>query len=121
MGRRRPELRAQRSWAGTSRVSSPMPASPELCSLCMMTATDEAPGGQPRREVLLPGGTSNRGLVVRVGDTVHRPQTEASAAVHDLLLHLESVGFEGAPRYLGQDEQGREILSYIDGEAAIAP
>jgi len=85
-----------------------------------MTGAD-APGGQPRREVLLPGGTSNRGLVVRIGDAVHRPQTEGSAAVHDLLLHLETVGFEGAPRYLGQDEQGREILSYIDGEAAIAP
>jgi Phosphotransferase enzyme family len=60
-------------------------------------------------------------LVVRVGDTVHRPQTEGSAAVHDLLLHLETEGFEGAPRYLGQDEQGREILSYLEGEAAIAP
>jgi len=37
--------------------------------------------------------------------------------VHALLLHLEQCGFEGAPRYLGVDEQGREILSYIDGFA----
>ena len=69
----------------------------------------------------MPGGTANRGLVVRVGATVHRPQTEGSAAVHELLLHLEDVGFEGAPRYLGEDDQGREVLSYIEGEAPIVP
>lgn len=72
-------------------------------------------------EIPLPGGTSNRGLVVRVGDTVHRPQSKASPAVHALLLHLEQVGFDGAPRYLGQDEQGREVLSYLPGEAATEP
>ena len=69
----------------------------------------------------LPGGTANRGLVVRVGATVRRPQHEGSAAIHHLLLHLENVGFDGAPRYLGEDDQGREVLSYIDGEAAIEP
>ena len=37
-------------------------------------------------------------------------------AVHALLRHLERVGFEGAPRLLGVDEQGREILTYISGE-----
>jgi len=36
--------------------------------------------------------------------------------VHALLRHLERVGFEGAPRLLGVDEQGREILTYISGE-----
>lgn len=69
----------------------------------------------------LPGGTSNRGLVVRIDDTVRRPQTSRSPAVHALLHRLERVGFEGAPRYLGDDEDGREILSYVDGEAATAP
>ena len=66
----------------------------------------------------LAGGVSNSGLVVRVGDTVHRPQTARSPAVHALLQHLERVGFDGAPRYLGEDDQGREVLSYVEGRAA---
>jgi hypothetical protein len=45
----------------------------------------------------------------------------SSPAVHALLGHLERVGFDGAPRVLGVDERGREVLSYIEGEAAIAP
>jgi hypothetical protein len=67
------------------------------------------------------GGTANRGRVVRVGATVRRPLRPTSAATHALLRHLESVGFDGAPRLLGIDEQGREVLSYIEGEAVIAP
>jgi len=58
----------------------------------------------------LPGGYVN--AVVRIGDTVRR--TRAPAFVHDLLRFLE--GWPGAPRYLGDDEQGREILSYLDGQ-----
>jgi Ser/Thr protein kinase RdoA (MazF antagonist) len=38
-----------------------------------------------------------------------------------LLTHLERVGFVGAPRFLGRDEEGRETLSFIEGEAAIEP
>lgn len=53
---------------------------------------------------------------VRVGNTVRRPTGPWSPAVHALLIHLESVGFEGAPRFLGLDEQGREILEFISGE-----
>lgn len=79
------------------------------------------PGTWPDEGVQLEGGTCNRGLVVRVGDTVRRPQTASSPAVHALLRHLEHVGFDGAPRYLGQDEFGREVLSYVEGDAAIAP
>jgi hypothetical protein len=72
-------------------------------------------------EVLLPGGTTNAGLVSRVGDTVRRPLRATSPATRALLLHLERVGFDGAPRYLGVDERGREVLSYIPGDAAIFP
>jgi hypothetical protein len=36
--------------------------------------------------------------------------------VHALLRHLAGAGFDGAPRFLGIDGQGREMLSYIDGE-----
>lgn len=54
--------------------------------------------------------------VVRVGGTVGRPLHERSPYLQAVLLHLEAVGFDGAPRFLGIDEQGREILTYIDGE-----
>jgi thiamine kinase-like enzyme len=59
--------------------------------------------------------------VVRVGDTVRRPTSSSSDAIRALLLHLEQVGFEGAPRYLGPDEQGRQVMSYIEGEVPLPP
>src|SRR5215471_10779498 len=67
-------------------------------------------------EVPLLGGMSTPG-VVRVGDTVRRPTNANSDYVHALLLHLERGGFDAAPRYLGIDDKGREILSFIDGFA----
>lgn len=36
--------------------------------------------------------------------------------MHSVLRHLEASGFPGAPQVLGFDEQGREMLSYLDGE-----
>jgi hypothetical protein len=72
-------------------------------------------------EVLLDGGMTNAGRVTRVGQTVRRPTRPTSDATIALLEHLEQVGFDGAPRYLGIDEQDRETLSYIPGEAPIAP
>ena len=72
-------------------------------------------------EIPLFGGTANRGLVVRQGDTVHRPLRSTSAAAHALLHHLADVGFDGAPRLLGIDAHGREVLSYIPGEAVTPP
>lgn len=72
-------------------------------------------------EVPLDGGTANLGLVVRVADTVRRPRRPTSPATAGLLAHLERVGFDGAPRHLGYDERGREVLSYIPGDAATAP
>jgi aminoglycoside phosphotransferase (APT) family kinase protein len=58
---------------------------------------------------------------VRVGNTVRRPVGSSRAAVRELLLHLENVGFDAAPRYLGRDEQGRDVLTWIDGEAPLPP
>jgi Phosphotransferase enzyme family len=75
----------------------------------------------PEREVPLPGGLANRGLVVRVGDTVRRPLRRTSPATHALLRHLEDVGFEGAPRLLGVDALGREVLGYVPGETVLPP
>jgi Phosphotransferase enzyme family len=67
-------------------------------------------------EQQLPGGFIN--AVVRAGDTVRRPPPANAAFVHDLLLHLERRGWPGAPRYLGTDAQGREVLSHVDGHVA---
>jgi len=53
---------------------------------------------------------------VRIGDAVHRPVRPWTPAVHALLRHLEHVGFQGAPRVLGFDEQGREVLTFLEGE-----
>ncbi len=76
---------------------------------------------EPEPEVPLVGGIANQGRVVRVGDTVRRPQRLTSPATHALLRHLEHVGFSGAPRFLGVDEQGREVLSYVPGTAITPP
>ena len=53
---------------------------------------------------------------MRVGDTVRRATGPWTPAVHALLRHLEAAGFEAAPRVLGVDDDGREMLSFIDGE-----
>lgn len=63
----------------------------------------------------LTGGRQTAGLV-RVGGTLRRPPHARSAYVRDVLLALEAAGFAGAPRWLGVDEQGRDILSYVAGE-----
>jgi hypothetical protein len=74
-------------------------------------------------EVPLVGGDVNIGenIVVRVGDTVRRPLSDRAPAIHALLRHFEAVGFEGAPRVLGVDERGREMLSYVEGRPALKP
>jgi hypothetical protein len=64
----------------------------------------------------LRGGTLN--TVVRVGDTVRRPSGPWTAGVHDLLRHIRRRGFDLAPRPLGLDDRGREVLSYIPGDTA---
>lgn len=69
-------------------------------------------------ELELQGGRQTKG-VIRVGDTVRRPLHENSAYVHELLRHLEIVGFEGAPRFRGLDDVGREILTFIEGEVIL--
>lgn len=64
----------------------------------------------------LPGGHVTQ--VSRVGDTVRRAQGARAEFVHSLLKHLEDNRWDGAPRFLGIDAQGREILSYIEGRVA---
>ncbi len=63
-------------------------------------------------EVPFIGGNLND--ATRVGNTVRRRAGPWTPAVHALLRFLEKAGFE-APRVRGMDEQGREILEYVDG------
>ena len=74
-------------------------------------------------ETALVGGDVNVGenVVVRVGDTVRRPVGPHTAYAHALLRHFERVGFDGAPRVLGFDEKGREVLSFVEGVPGLAP
>jgi hypothetical protein len=76
--------------------------------------------GGPSEEIPLLGGDVTEG-VVRVGDTVRRPLGPHSLLVHGVLRHLEASGFTGAPRLLGVDERGREILTFVEGEVAGRP
>lgn len=61
----------------------------------------------------LDGG--NAGGAVRVGDTVRRATGPWTPAVHTLLAHLEARGFAGAPRALGADADGHEVLTFLPG------
>jgi hypothetical protein len=65
--------------------------------------------GQP-----LSGGAQSVGIV-RVGTTVRRPRHARSDMVQALLAHLADAGFPGAPRPLGYDGQGREVVTWIEG------
>ncbi|MEU8001422.1 phosphotransferase [Catellatospora sp. NPDC049111] len=58
--------------------------------------------------------------VVRVGDTVRRPAGPWTDGVDAFLRHLHEAGFTGAPRPLGRDEQGRQVLEYVAGEIGDA-
>ena len=76
--------------------------------------------GDNEPEIPLLGGDVTEGLV-RIGGTVRRPLGDHSPLVHALLTHLEEVGFEGAPRFLGIDAAGREVLTFLPGEVAGKP
>ena len=73
---------------------------------------------------MLEDGSTARGSVTtvqRVGDTIRRPIGRWTPVVHALLHHLKAVGFTGAPRVLGVDALGREILSFLKGTVATRP
>ena len=61
---------------------------------------------------------STRTEVHRIGDVVVRAAGPWSPAVRSLLRHLEAVGFRGSPGVVGDglDADGREQLSFIEGE-----
>ncbi|MGC2486596.1 MAG: phosphotransferase [Acidimicrobiales bacterium] len=70
------------------------------------------------REIRLPGGRLT--LVMRIGDTVHRPPQPWSGEVQRLLAHVRERGFLLVPEPLGFDAQGREVVRYIEGDTSAA-
>ncbi|MHA7134814.1 phosphotransferase enzyme family protein [Oerskovia turbata] len=74
---------------------------------------------QDQAEEALVGGNSV--TVVRRGDTVRRTAGPWTPTVQALLAHLRAQGLTEVPEPLGLDEQGREVLSYVPGEAAHYP
>jgi hypothetical protein len=69
-------------------------------------------------ETPLRGGAVTDG-VVRVGDTVRRPARPGSELMRDVLVRVEAAGFDACPRWLGIDAEGRDILSWIEGETFV--
>lgn len=47
---------------------------------------------------------------------MRRPPGPNAELAREVLERLERAGFDEAPRWLGLDERGREILSWIEGE-----
>jgi Phosphotransferase enzyme family len=72
----------------------------------------DTPRTNREAEMALPANVS---AVVQVGDTIRRSTGPWSPAVHAVLQYLEQVDFAGAPRFLGIDAQGREVLTRLEG------
>ncbi|AWB94175.1 aminoglycoside phosphotransferase [Aeromicrobium chenweiae] len=60
----------------------------------------------------LPGAV---GGATRVGRTVRRPTGPWTPAVHELLTYLQDNGLRGMPALHGLDDEGREVLEYVEG------
>jgi hypothetical protein len=69
-------------------------------------------------EVPLAGGYVSG--AVRVGDTVRRAASPRSAYVRALLDRFAAAEWPGAPRFLGYDDAGREIIEFVDGDVPAA-
>jgi hypothetical protein len=67
----------------------------------------------------LPGGFISDAVLV--GDTVRKSPPRDPDFVHRLLRHFERRRWHGAPRFLGTDEQGRDVLGYLEGTVPWRP
>jgi Phosphotransferase enzyme family len=101
-------------------VWSPTRVSPAPCSALLTGEPASASQRTLTADGPLSGATANRGLVIRVGNTVHRPTAPCWPATHALFAHLKSVGFDGAPQVLAADAT-TEMLTYMHGQAAVPP
>ncbi|GAA2714738.1 hypothetical protein Apa02nite_096180 [Actinoplanes palleronii] len=67
----------------------------------------------PAEQPLVGGFVSE---VVLAGGTVRKSPPRDPDFVRRLLRHFEHHHWTGAPRFLGTDHRGREMLTFIDGE-----
>lgn len=65
-------------------------------------------------EKILKGGQNT--TVIKIGNSVHRTMSSNSQFVHEILQFLEKKNYKYSPRYLGIDPEGREVLSFFEGE-----
>ncbi len=70
-------------------------------------------------EIPLAGGNATTG-VVRVGDTVRKPVTSATAAVEAFTTHVASCGVD-VPAGHGRDDRGRRVIDFVSGRLADDP
>ncbi|GAB2625254.1 hypothetical protein Aab01nite_19310 [Paractinoplanes abujensis] len=59
--------------------------------------------------------------VVQIGETVRKSPPRDPEFVRRLLRHFELQDWSGAPRFLGIDDQGREMLSFVQGDVWWRP
>lgn len=64
------------------------------------------------------GGQSRE--IIRDDIGVHRPAGWWTPATQDLLRNLNDKGFSYAPKPLGYDKEGKEVISFIEGESGVA-
>lgn len=67
----------------------------------------------------MPGG--HTAPVVRIGDSVRRVAGSWTPHVAALMTGLRAAGVPGVPEHRGLDEQGREIVEYVEGDVPIYP
>jgi len=65
-------------------------------------------------EAVLKGGRATEG-VVKINNTVRRPHKSTSDFTNSVLVFLHENNFHSCPEYLGRDEQGRDVYSFIEG------
>ncbi|MEV6495346.1 aminoglycoside phosphotransferase family protein, partial [Actinoplanes sp. NPDC051633] len=65
-------------------------------------------------EVPLSGGNTTGAVLI--DGVVHKRASPWTATVHAVLRHLQDAGLESAPRALGFDDRGREMLTFLPGD-----
>jgi hypothetical protein len=84
-----------------------------------MTHTTDADSDTDNRGKRLAGGMMT--TVFRYGGHVVRTATPAAPAIHDHLRALAEDGFKGAPVPLRLRDDGREELTFVEGDVALPP
>ncbi|WP_062205428.1 phosphotransferase [Demequina salsinemoris] len=112
---RRPGLAAARSFLPRRRRSVVLAPRPGERIVLMAPAALLGPPTAPSPAAPTPAAAPT------APDTIDRSRIDSEApdpysgALHALLTHLESVGFTGAPRSFGWDDQGRHLVEFVPG------